>query len=370
MLAEKEKTRRGRAGLYITVILISAAVFSIAAFYVLRGNAAFAERAERNFALPVRSALGSLSSRVKFSVAEAVCAFALVIFVIYAAVGFFRIKQSEQKWREAARRILTLALCTAYIWSAFCWLWGMAGSAPKISESAAFSQKNVTVEDLEAVTSKFLSRANALTSQMERDADGGAAVDIDALIFTAPTLYDGIREEFALPDAPTPVPKRMAFTRTMSALGITGFYFPLTGEAHINADAPAATVPFTAAHELAHALGIASEQECNFLGIAACLVSNDAAYEYSGCLCGLIYLMNALRKSDIEAWTRLRSEFSPQLEADWRENAAYCSAVKSRVKTVSDSFYDGYLKSSGQPLGMLSYDACVELLVLYYRSAG
>ena len=46
----------------------------------------------------------------------------------------------------------------------------------------------------------------------------------------------------------------------------------------------------TVAHELAHQRGIASEQECNFLGVLASTTSGNPAYVYAGWLSGYIYL--------------------------------------------------------------------------------
>ena len=80
----------------------------------------------------------------------------------------------------------------------------------------------------------------------------------------------------------------MRFSRVMSAMGFTGFYFPFTGECNVNVDFPAATLPTTVAHELSHRRGIASEQECNFLAVLACLRCGDAAYRYAGALSGYI----------------------------------------------------------------------------------
>ena len=34
-------------------------------------------------------------------------------------------------------------------------------------------------------------------------------------------------------------PKTMRFSRVMSAMGFTGFYFPFTGECNVNVDFPA-----------------------------------------------------------------------------------------------------------------------------------
>ena len=71
-----------------------------------------------------------------------------------------------------------------------------------------------------------------------------------------------------------------------------------TGESNVNIDSPACLLPSTVTHELAHQRGIASEQECNFLAVAAATSAEDPAYRYSGYLMGYIHLSNALYRAD------------------------------------------------------------------------
>jgi len=341
---------------------------SLGFFYVMRDNEHFAEAVERNFSMPVRRALGAVSAHVSFSLAELVCAAAVVIFTGYAVVSAVRIKRSARGWRMASKSALVLIICGAYIWSAFCWLWGIAYYTPKFSEKSAIPANSLIIQDeLECVAKEFLCRANALAPVMARDEDGSFAEDMDSCLLRAQSLYDNIRQEFSFLSGDIKTPKRLVFSRLMSRMGFTGFYFPFTGETNINMDVPHCLIPSTIGHELAHSLGITSEQECDFLGIAACIASNDAVYEYSGYLSGLIYLMNTLRRTDIQTWIQLRAEFSEPLAADWAENNAYWAKMKSHVKEISNSFYDSYLKNNGQPLGMRSYNACVTMLVEYYK---
>lgn len=82
-------------------------------------------------------------------------------------------------------------------------------------------------------------------------------------------VFDGIYEEFPCLVMEDHVPKGVRFSTALSAMDFTGFYFPFTGEANLNIDSPACYLPSTIAHEMAHQRGIASEQECNFIAIAA-----------------------------------------------------------------------------------------------------
>ena len=63
----------------------------------------------------------------------------------------------------------------------------------------------------------------------------------------------------------------------------------------------------------------------------------------------------------------MRQFFTPELYKDWQDNYEYWDALKTPTREVAneamDQVYDGYLKSQGQELGLMSYSACVDLLV-------
>ena len=63
-------------------------------------------------------------------------------------------------------------------------------------------------------------------------------------------------------------------------MGFTGVYFPFTGEANVNVDAPACLVPATIAHEMSHQRMVFSELEANFVGIAAAVSCGDPVFQY------------------------------------------------------------------------------------------
>ena len=164
--------------------------------------------------------------------------------------------------------------------------------------------------------------------------------------------------------------KPIFFSRFQSRLGFTGMYFPFTGEANVNVDAPACLVPATIAHEMAHQRMVASELESNFVGIAACVTGEDVTYQYSGYLMGLIQLCNALYDVAPQTWQAIaRSTFTAELSQDWQDNNQYWAAMRSPVEDRAEQVYDSFLKGNGQSLGIRSYGACVDLLVTYFGQA-
>ena len=122
----------------------------------------------------------------------------------------------------------------------------------------------------------------------------------------------------------------------------------------------------TICHELAHQQGIASEQECNFVGIMAAALSADPAYRYSGYLLGYVHLSNALYRADAEAWQAIRDSLPETVRADLRQNSAYWAQFSGPVRTVSNKVYDGFLKSNGVSSGIQSYGTVVDLLLAYH----
>jgi hypothetical protein len=75
--------------------------------------------------------------------------------------------------------------------------------------------------------------------------------------------------------------KPVMLSEPMTYTHISGVYTFFTGEANINVNFPDYTIPFTAAHELAHQRGIAREDEANFVAFLVCIESEDAYIRYS-----------------------------------------------------------------------------------------
>ena len=131
-------------------------------------------------------------------------------------------------------------------------------------------------------------------------------------------------------------------------------------------DSPACLLPANIAHELAHQRGIASEQECNFLAIAAATSSEDPVYQYSGYLMGYIHLSNALYRADPARWERTCGDLPETVLADLRYHSAYWDQFEGLTAKVSKAVYDSALKSYGQTDGIQSYGTVVDLLTAYY----
>ena len=73
-----------------------------------------------------------------------------------------------------------------------------------------------------------------------------------------------------------------------------------------------------------------------------------------------------LRSADRAAWERVYGTLSEDVKRDLALNNAYWRQFETPVQSVSNSVYEGFLRSYDQTLGLKSYGACVDLLVNYY----
>ena len=298
--------------------------------------------------------------------AEVLILSGIYIVIFYLAWQLRCLLTRPHKGRRLCRVGLT-ALCTALsVYAGFCLLWGVFYGADSFQDRSGLTARGGTVEELAALTERFAEKVSALSNQIQRDENGCFAVPRSAIFADAMTAYDGVVEEFDCLKKPNAAPKAFVSSRGMSYLDFSGFYFPFTGEANLNDESPACYLPANICHELAHQQGIATEQECNFVGILAAITAESPAYQYSGYLMGYVHLANALYRAAPETWQTLRDSLPDTVRADLRQNSAYWAQFDGLVNTAATKVYDGFLKSNGLTDGVQNYGTVVDLLLAYF----
>lgn len=338
----------------------------IGAYFALRRRTALMLAVSERFVRPCHRALSRLCSRAPFSVAELLIALAVIALSIYIIFSVVRFLQKADRAARLYRFVLTLLTAFSLIYGGFCLLWGIYYYASDFEQQSGIYGVPVSVEQLTAVTRRFTDLVNDYGEHIRRDERGEFSEDPDAVFARASHIYDNVQRSLPCLSGDALTPKRIYFSRIMSYINFTGFFFPFTGEANINVDCPGALIPSTIAHELAHQRGVAEEDEANFAAVLACLESGDDAYAYSACLLAYIHLGNALYRADYDAWAENYQRLSAGVRADLNANSAYWAQFETPVSTVSDSVYTGFLQSYGQSLGLQTYGKCVDLLVAYY----
>lgn len=364
METTKKCTPLNRAWLWLGAVTVPLALVIL--FELLKGRQNIMSAWVFGVMAPLERALGRLWSLFPFSAAEVLAALFLtgcVIWLIRAIILVFR----QRAPLPFLRRVTALISAWLWLWAGLCWLWNAAYYVPAFAQREGLSTAPYSVEELAAVTEYFARQAAALAPRVPRDEEGHFAADLSACFDRGPEIYQNIALEFPSLSIKPVKAKPLLCSRLQSILGFTGIYFPFTGEANVNVDAPACLVPATIAHEMSHQRMVASELEANFVGIAACASCDDVTFQYSGYLMGLIQLCNALYSADSARWYDIAGRaFTPELSVDWEDNNAYWRALESPLEDAAEDVYDSFLKSNDQELGIRSYGACVDLLVNYF----
>lgn len=316
---------------------------------------------------PVQRALAWLCNPLPFSVSALVIAAAILAVVGLLANTVWRLARRPHRLRTLLTRLCLFGCIGLTIGTGMTTLWGVNYYADSFEEQSGLRAAPVSVEELARVTAYFADNASRTAAPLPRGEDGTARLDRAELFREASGLYTNLVREYPFLDGPDFRPKPFLFSEALSYLNVTGFYFPFTGEANLNNNAPVCFLPATIAHELAHQRGVAPEQEANFVGILACLTSGKPAFEYSGWLLGYFYLGNALYSADRERWAAAGARLSEAAWADLEDNNRYWDRYHTVIAEVSGGINDSMLKGYGQELGVKSYGAVVDLLVAHYR---
>jgi len=316
---------------------------------------------------PYHLFMSKLCSHFAFSAAELVYAAAILGLAAYLLWCVYRLIRFPEKLWQLYRLVLTLAMAGAVFWAGLSVMWTPCYYAPGFAEQSGVDDGPLELEELETVTRWFAALASEYADEVPRDENGACTTDRDSVLDRAAGVFEGAAELYPFLDGEALRPKPIHFSRIMSYLDFTGFFFPMTGEANLNMDSPVFLLPSTSQHEIAHQRGVAMEQECNFVAVLSCLESEYADFRYAGAALAYIYLGNALAGADYEAYTEIYYSLSDTVRADFKAQSAYWDEFRdSAAQKASNTVYDSFLKSNGQELGMQSYGACVNLLVHYY----
>lgn len=282
--------------------------------------------------------------------------------------------------------VLSIGLMILFRWNFFRWLgwvlapvsivyfiftavWGLNYYNRPIAEGMKLEVQDYTVVDLKDATIYYRDQANALAPQMPREENGDLKPEVfETLAQKAGDGFDNLvrYDSYSIfAGARQPV-KKLNWSGLFSKFGTAGVTVGLTGEAAVNPNVYAATIPFNMCHEMAHRLAIASEDSANFAGYLACEANEDPQFRYSGYLMAYLYCSNALAQVDGDAWRAVRSGVCQELRHDLEANNQNVAQSDGPVKEQAQQAYSAFLEANGQEEGIKSYDRVSDLLVAWY----
>jgi hypothetical protein len=222
-----------------------------------------------------------------------------------------------------------------------------------------------------------VSSANATYLELHDRPDAGIPTPVSedeaSLVRALENAWSLAAEEMSLPELGSRkygAAKRLVLSPALSHLGLEGFFFPFTGEANLNGDLPAISVPHAMAHEQAHQRGFGPEDEANFMGYVAASLSEDPLTRYSAHMFAQRQMLRALRQQDREAARRIADERLPGVQRDLRDVNAFWKEYRGTASRAANRVNDAYLKSNRVRDGTRSYGRSLILLVQLSRARG
>ena len=225
-----------------------------------------------------------------------------------------------------------------------------------------------TTKELANLYKFLINKTNETRKLVEEDKNGvmKANSNYKGIISRAQLGYDNIIDFLPVLSGDYAKPKYVLSSKLMCYTGITGIYFPFTGEANINIEVPDLYLPSTTIHEMAHQRGFASEDEANFIAYLGSINHPDVDFNYSGYMLAMIHTSNALYSADYDTYVKLSKNISDEVRRDLKNNREFWKKYEGKVDDISNKFNNSYLKANGVEEGTASYGKMVDLLLTYY----
>ena len=347
-------------------VFLGILLFSVIIYVIALISPSFADFFNRYPGAAVRAVLAFLTNAFPFSLAEI---FIISIPALIALVAILAYKKYCFTWRSSLIFTVSILSCLSIFFSVFALGFGTGYHGTGLDEKLRLDKKAVAPEELEATAVWLAGELNDMVDEISYKEDNFSEMphSISEMNGKLMDAYEKVCDEYGfIQDLHSKV-KPVILSKAMSYTHITGVYTYFTGEANLNVNFPDYTLPYTAAHELAHQRGIAREDEANFIAFLVCDVSDDIYVRYSGYLNLYEYVASAL-SAQPEAYKRVRASLDPRIINEMKAYSSFFDKYRhSTAGKVSETVNNTYLQVQGT-VGTKSYGMVVDLAVAYYLS--
>ena len=338
-------------------------------YVIMMNSVTFADWFNSTVSAFFRTLLATLTSWIPFSLGELVIW--MLPLLLFLALRH-AIRRRCDTWRTAAVYVGILLSAVVTIFSAFVLTFAAGYRTAPLDQKLELDREKVSAQELYDTAVILIDAINRETAEIEFMEDDFSVMPypLEEMNDHLGDAYRTFCQNYSFISHTDSRVKPVLVSEVMSYMHITGVYSFFTGEANINVNFPDYTLPYTAAHELAHQRGIAREDEANFVAFLVCIGADDPYIRYSGYLNVYEYVASALWKADKELYYKAIAHLNSEVKAEMTAyNRFYDKYKESTVSQVSGTINNSYLQSQGTP-GTKSYGMVVDLAVAYYKSAG
>lgn len=347
-------------------VLYGIAVAALAILAAARLSPAFADTFNRYVGAVIRGALAHLTGWIPFSLGEA-----MVIFLPVAAV--FMIVRACRKYSDSWRSVFvylgSVLSVVSLLFSVFVFGFGTGYYGTTVDEKLGLDRSVVSPEELYYTAATLAAHVNSEAENVKYQYNDFSVMPytFDEMSRRLVAAYDKLCDEYDFIPRLYSRVKPVMLSEPWTYTHISGVYTYFTGEANINTNFPDYTIPYTAAHEMAHQRGIAREDEANFIAFLVCISSDDPYIRYSGYLEVYEYVASSLYSADKNYYSAVYSSLKTNVRAEMAAYSAFFDKYRENVVAdVSEAVNNSYLQIHGT-VGSKSYGLVVDLAVAYYR---
>lgn len=352
----------------VCLVLYAVAAVCMILLIIQSESVAFSDWFNMHISAPLRALLAALTAPFPFSVGE------LTVLLLPPALIFticYAVRYRCDSWRTAGVFIGILLSVLLSIFSLFVLNFSAGYRNSTLDVKLGLEREEVSAEELAETAEMLVQRLNEEADNLTFERDGFSVMPyslaemndrLSAAYDTFCNSHDFIRDNAGQP-------KPVLISEVLSYMHITGVYSFFTGEANINVNFPDYTIPYTAAHEMAHQRGIAREDEANMVAFLVCIESDDPYIRYSAFLNMYEYVANALYSADASKYRDVRSNLNSATRSELSAyNSFYQKYRNSTASKVSGAVNNSYLHTQQVSSGTKSYGMVVDLTVAWYKA--
>jgi len=372
-------TGLSRRQLRVRLAGIGAGLLGWISYRALASAPEIAERVAGTGPVPlIMRSLSLVSGAIPIALAEVV----VVAFLLRQGMGAWRgiFELREKKALAApliARGALRFAQDAGIAVFLFYLLWGIQYARPGLETQLGIAAAGeVGTPELRALTERAVVATNGAYLALHGTDDLGRPTPALALADLSTGLEAGwerTRDDLGITDRVTETrgePKAFLSSPLIKRLGISGMYFPFTGEALVLRDLPGILQGKDMGHEMAHQRGFASESDANVLGALVAARSPDLLTRYSAYSFIERQLMVALQRASSPDAREVARDRSPGVRRDLEDLSEYWEPARTRVATAATRVNDRMLRTHGVREGVGSYAGSTWVFVALARTLG
>ena len=350
-------------------IALAVATVCVLLYIVICISQSFADFFNEYIGGTFRFILAQITNILPFSLAE-VALISIPVILVFV-IRYVWIYRCNSRKATIVTLVCILSIASMFL-SSFVLTFAAGYRGAELDKKLGISREKISKQDLYNTAEYLVSEINTLTLEIEYGSDGFSIMPYsfnemnDKLI----DAYDSFTDEHTFINNFYSKLKPVLLSEVMSYAHITGIYTYFTGESNLNVNFPDYSVPYTAAHELAHQRGIAREDEANMMAFLVCTRSDDTYIRYCAYVNMYEYVANALYKADKELFRKIDKMLDQNVI---KEQLAYSKFFEkysqSVTSQISGTVNDIYLQSQGTE-GSKSYGMVVDLTVAYLKNLG